>query len=83
MIREDAIVPHGAYLGTALGDHWAVSLPFEHVLKYHPGTSPHDAQLIATLVDHNHCPRASLFEAALRFVIADLEKRKAAQEHRS
>jgi hypothetical protein len=72
MIREDAIVPGGAYLGTALADHWAVALPFEHVAEFHPNTSRETVTLLHNLINHNHYPRAALFESALRFALADL-----------
>jgi hypothetical protein len=74
MIREDAIVPGGVYLGTALGDHWAVALPFDRVEAFHPGTDPAVVQLIHRLVSHSRYPRVALFEAALRFVLEDLKR---------
>jgi hypothetical protein len=68
VVHEDAIVPGGAYLGMARGDHWAVALPFEDI----PPTDPL-ARVAARLVNRNHYPRVALFEAALRYVLMDLE----------
>jgi len=65
MIRDDAMVPGGSFLGTALGDHWAVALPFSEA---------HDP-LFDRIVDHNIFPRTSLLEAAVRFVMKDLKER--------
>lgn len=36
VIHEDAIVPGGTYLGMALGDHWAVALPFHQITPATP-----------------------------------------------
>jgi len=74
VIREDAIVPGGRYLGSAIADHWAVALPFEHVRTFHPNTPPALAKLFDDIVDQNHYPRAALFEAALRFAAANSPK---------
>ena len=54
--------PGGLFLGTALGDHWAVALPFAEA---------HDSAL-DRLVDHNRYPRTALLEALVRFVTSDL-----------
>jgi hypothetical protein len=72
VIREDAAVPGGIYLGTAFADHWAVALPFERVSEFHPNTPPSLVKLFHDIVNWNHYPRAALFEAAARFVVADL-----------
>jgi hypothetical protein len=72
VIREDAILPGGVYLGTALADHWAVALPFERVVEFHPNTPKALVDLFHTVVNHNHYPRAALFEAAIRFAVADM-----------
>lgn len=72
MIHEDALIPGGQYLGIAKRDHWAVALPFEHVATFHPNTPPRLVKLFARLVNHNHYPRAALFEAVLRYVLDDL-----------
>ena len=63
VIKDDAIVPGGRYLGTVRADHFAVALPFEF-LK--------DAEILK-MVDKNHFPRTALLEALLRFVIQDLQ----------
>lgn len=62
VIRDEATVPGGTFLGTALGDHWAVALPFRE---------EHSA-LWDNLVNWNVYPRTALLEAAVRFVMADL-----------
>ena len=67
IIHEDAIVPGAAYLGIAKGDHWAVALPFDDL----PAADPR-ARVIAAAVNRNHYPRIALFEASLRYVLADL-----------
>lgn len=70
VIHEDAIVPGATYLGIAKGDHWAVALPFSDV----PDT--HEAKHVLTRwVNRNIYPRVALFEAALRFVLAELPPR--------
>jgi hypothetical protein len=50
------------------GDPWAVALPFRDV-------DPKDplAPAIKRLINHNEYPRAAVFEAALRFVLEDLQ----------
>jgi hypothetical protein len=68
VIHDDAIFPGGAYLGVARADHWAVALPFEDVGEQNPPLG----RTLSRFVDRNHYPRVALFEAALRFVIADL-----------
>ncbi len=72
MIHEDAIIPGGQYLGMALGDHWAVALPFEHVEVFHPTVPKRLVKLIERLVDRNHYPRVALVEAALRHILSEL-----------
>jgi hypothetical protein len=68
MIHDDAIVPGARYLGYARADHWAVALPFEDAGE----SDPTLGETLRRLVNRNHYPRVALFEAALRFVIADL-----------
>jgi hypothetical protein len=63
VIRDEAAVPGGASLGTALGDHWAVALPFSEA--HNP--------IFDAAVDRNVFPRTALLEAMVRFVINDLE----------
>ena len=65
MIRDDAVVPGGAFLATALADHWAVTLPFKEA---HNG-------LFDQLVNRNAYPRTALLEAMVRFVMKDLQDR--------
>jgi hypothetical protein len=59
IVEREAIVPWGTFLGRALGDHWAVAMPFE---KTTPPTAP-------DLIDQNHYPRSALLEAAVRLVV--------------
>ncbi len=63
VIRDDAVVPGGAFLGTAMADHWAVTLPFAEA--HDPGFDK--------LVDRNSYPRTALLEAMVRFVMKDLK----------
>jgi hypothetical protein len=66
MAFHEKIPPGATYFGTANADHWAASMPFETNTQ------------IAKIVNHNHCPRAALLEAILRFVVYDLKQRKKA-----
>lgn len=66
LTKADALVPGGTYLGTLLGDHFAVALPL---------ASAGDASLQA-LVDRNRYPRTALLEAIVRYVTQDLESRQ-------
>jgi hypothetical protein len=63
IIKDDAIVPGGHYLGAVRADHFAVALPFEFA---------NDPEIMK-LLDKNHFPRTALLEALLRFVIQDLQ----------
>jgi hypothetical protein len=62
MTAEDAIIPGARFLGVALGDHWALALPF----------SEHPDPRIRARVDHNRFPRVALLEAIVRFVDRNL-----------
>jgi hypothetical protein len=64
VIRDDAVVPGGSYLATALADHWAVTLPFKEA---------HDPAF-DRLVDQNDYPRTVLLEALVRYVMKDLRE---------
>jgi len=64
VIRDDAVVPGGAFLGTARADHWAVTLPFKEA--HNP--------VFDLLVNRNDYPRTALLEAMVRFVIKDLKE---------
>ncbi|MBM3782830.1 MAG: hypothetical protein FJW30_00650 [Acidobacteria bacterium] len=66
LTRADAIVPGSTYLGIAKGDHFAVALPFN---KSSDST-------IKSGMDKTRYPRGALIEALLRFVSADLSKRR-------
>jgi hypothetical protein len=59
IVEREAIVPWSTYLGRALGDHWAVAMPFE---KTTPPTLP-------KAINRNHYPRPALLEAAVRMVL--------------
>lgn len=64
LVEREAIVPGGTFLGRALGDHLAVAFPIS--------TSAVPERL-RDLFNHNRFPRPALIEAAVRFVIADLQ----------
>lgn len=57
MIAAEAIYPKCSYLGLLTRDHWAIAIPFGNV----------------GAINKNDFPRPQLFEAILRFVIADLK----------
>lgn len=63
LLKDDAIVPGAKFLGAALGDHFAVALPFDKSTN----------SAIRTQMDKTAFPRAALLEALLRFVAADLD----------
>jgi pimeloyl-ACP methyl ester carboxylesterase len=65
ILEREAIVPWGKFLGRALGDHWAVALPFY--------ANPAVSSGVLSIVDHNQYPRAGLVEAAIRIVTTDLQ----------
>jgi hypothetical protein len=67
LTKSDSQIPGGAYLGTLLGDHFAVALPL---------AKAGDAS-VQSLVDRNRYPRTALLEAIVRFITADLDARKA------
>lgn len=62
LLPQDQLIPGGTLLGYVNADHWAVALPIAR-------SSP---TLGATLVDQNLLPRNALWEAALRYITADL-----------
>ncbi len=64
LIQTDAIVPGASFLGAIRADHLAVALPFE---------SSSD-ESIRSAADHNHYPRAALFEALVRSAIQALPR---------
>jgi hypothetical protein len=66
LTRADAIVPGSTYLGIAKGDHFAVALPFNKSTD----------STIKSGMDKTRYPRGALIEALLRFVSADLAKRR-------
>ena len=57
LLEREAIVPWGSFLGRALGDHWAVAMPF---------TPDRVSARVLEVVDKNAFPREALVEAALR-----------------
>lgn len=65
MVEREAIVPGGTFLGRALGDHLAVAFPFS--------TTPNLPNRLYDMFNRNVFPRPALIEAAVRFVIADLQ----------
>jgi len=68
IVEREALVPGGKYLGRALGDHWAVAMPF----------TPNDMikdkarRFVDRHVQWNRFPRAPLVEAAVRIVTEDI-----------
>lgn len=68
IVEREALVPGGEYLGRALGDHWAVAMPF----------TPNDMitgrarRFVDRHVQWNRFPRAPLVEAAVRIVTEDI-----------
>ena len=58
VVAEEGIIPNARFLGVAIGDHWALALPF---------TENADAD-IAKAVSENRFPRAALLEAIVRYV---------------
>ena len=54
----------GTFLGRALGDHWAVAMPFD------PNPKVTEKQL--RMINHNKFPREALVEAALRVALKKL-----------
>ena len=65
IVEHEAIVPGGIFLGRALGDHWAVAMPFD----------PNDKvkeSIRRNLINHNKFPRAALVEAAVRIAVKKL-----------
>ena len=60
MLAWESMLPGTKYLGAVRADHWAVALPFERLPKPPKG------------VDRTNFPRDAVFEAIVRYVIADL-----------
>lgn len=65
MIAADAVVPGGTWLGAVHADHWALTMPFDRK----------NDRLLNEIIDRNRFPREALFEALVRFALADLESR--------
>jgi hypothetical protein len=68
IVEREALVPGGKYLGRALGDHWAVAMPFT------PNDEIKDRarRFVDRHVQWNRFPRAPLVEAAVRVVTDDI-----------
>jgi hypothetical protein len=62
LLQEDALIPGGNFLGVLRADHLAAALNYESALD----------DTIRSAADHNHYPRVALFEAAVRFAIANV-----------
>jgi hypothetical protein len=67
LVERETIVPGGTFLGRALGDHWAVAMPFEPNSKV--------TKKALKWIDHNKYPRPALAEAALRIALQHLTRR--------
>lgn len=63
LLQEDALIPGGNFLGILRADHLAAALNYE---------SSSDNSIRAA-ADHNHYPRAALFEAVVRFAIQSVQ----------
>lgn len=70
LLQTDALIPGGDFLGTLRADHLAAALNYE---------SSTDST-IRSAADHNHYPRAAVFEAAVRFAIANIRADSSAQK---
>ncbi|MGH9140888.1 MAG: hypothetical protein ACRD2I_07080 [Vicinamibacterales bacterium] len=68
-MEREAIVPGGQFLGRALGDHWAVAMPFTP----NDQVTPRARRFIDRHIEWNRFPRAALLEAAIRVVTEDLK----------
>jgi pimeloyl-ACP methyl ester carboxylesterase len=64
IVERESIVPGGTFLGRALGDHWAVAMPFDPNMKV--------SERALKVIDKNKYPRPALIEAALRVAIDKL-----------
>ncbi len=62
LLQADALIPGGNFLGVLRADHLAAALNYE---------SSKDTS-VRSAADHNHYPRVALFEAAVRFAIANI-----------
>ena len=60
IVEREALVPGGEFLGRALGDHWAVAMPFD--------PNPNVSSAALRVIDQNRFPREALIEAAIRVV---------------
>jgi len=65
VIYYDQMIPNSTLLGFVNADHWAVAVPISRSHTF----------LGKTFVDKNDYPREALFEAVLRFVEEDLDRR--------
>jgi pimeloyl-ACP methyl ester carboxylesterase len=65
VIYYDQMIPNSTLLGFVNADHWAIAVPISRSHTF----------LGKTFVDKNDYPREALFEALLRFVEEDLERR--------
>jgi hypothetical protein len=64
LLQSDALIPGGNFLGILHADHLAVALNYESVTE----------ASIREFANHNHFPRVALFEAAVRFAIASVNR---------
>ena len=65
IVEREAIVPGGTFLGRALGDHWAVAVPFDPNDKVRPSA--------LRVIDKNRFPRPALVESAVRMALSSLK----------
>ena len=65
VLLRDAIVPQATFLAAAKGDHWALGMPFDRV---------ENDTIQREFINRNRFPRTALLEAAIRFVVDDLQR---------
>src|SRR5436190_15044758 len=69
IVEREAIVPGGRFLCRALGDRWAVAMPFTP----NADVTPKARHFIDRHIQWNAFPRAALVEAAVRIVTEDIK----------
>ena len=66
LIYYDQVIPGSTLMGFLNADHWAVAVP---IARSHSFVG-------STFVDKNDYPREAMVEAALRFVVEDMDRRE-------
>ncbi|NNK33878.1 MAG: hypothetical protein HKP02_12180, partial [Xanthomonadales bacterium] len=65
VIYYDQMIPNSTLVGFINADHWAVAVPVARTHTF----------LGKTFVDKNDYPREALFEALMRFIEEDIDRR--------